>query len=242
MGAVSEPSYWRNHEVRIERLELAGHAPLAKGKKRYVFRHPSQPGLVVKVFIRPSAPRSSGTLKAYFQERRRRDSSLSGFTRELREYAASRFDGEDALVGYVPDLFGFVDTDIGLGLVVAAVTDRNGDLGSTLVELVRSNRVTRERVALLEELFQRVIRSNLVIGDFTARNIVLSEKPGGVERFVLVDGLGDKTFVCMQRWFPLFNHWSKWRRVVRLRKRIASGYYCGGTAKLACTEMNRAVG
>ncbi len=198
--------------------------------------------MLVKVFNRLESPPGLGRLRTRQQERRHLGSFLSGFTRELREYAASRFEPGDPLITHLPTLFGIVDTDMGPGLIVGAALGRDGNLGATLLELAREGRVTREHLALLEELFRHFMSSGLVIGDLTARNLVLEQLPDGTERFVLVDGLGDKTLLPVQRWVPWFNQLCKWRRIVRLRKRLASNYYARAAAKTAGPFKNPIAG
>ncbi len=200
------------------KIRLSGKDFLVKGKKRLVYRHPSKPDLLIKVFRKKA---SKKTIKeGIFGKQYRRFAFLSGFTREIREFVYSRYEEDDPLVGYIADIIGFADTGMGMGIIVSAAVDKNGNLAPTLSSLIKQKKISAERINLLEELFDRINASKLVIGDLTARNIVMAYIPGAGERFLLIDGLGDKTFVPIQRWFSCINRRNKTRRINKLRKRV----------------------
>lgn len=203
--------------MRLTKINLSEQGYLVKGKKRLVFRHPTEPGLVIKVFKKKSSKRRK---LGIFNPLYKRFAYLSSLTREIREFLYSRYEKCDPLVGYFADIVGFADTNLGLGIVMRAAVDIDGNLAPTLSNLIKQKKLTPQRIALLQNLFDRIIASKLVVGDLTARNIVLAHISEVGERFLLVDGLGDKTLIPLQRWLGFINRSNKIKRINKLRKRV----------------------
>lgn len=170
-------------------LKLKDKKPLAIGKRRLVFEHPSNPGWLIKVSKKSASPEKCRTLKELYQCISSRYAYMTSFTRELREYILSRYVDHGTLIDHLPTIIGFEDTDRGLGLVVNAFFDSAGRLAPTLSSLIQENQLTDNRKIKLEELFNKILDSDLVIGDLNPRNLVLIHHYTKGECFMLIDGL-----------------------------------------------------
>ena len=202
---------------RQELVCLATHRPVAGGKKRLVYRHPGRPDLLIKVFRTPQPGLNLKYLRLVYD----RFVFVSSLIREIREFLISQLEQHDPFVKHLPDILSLIQTDLGTGLVVAAAESKNGALAKPLAQLMTEGGLTPERVALLDQFLTRMQNSNLVVGDLTSGNIVLADIAGPGERFILVDGLGDKTFVPLQRYSQVINRYSKRRRIARLRAKVS---------------------
>lgn len=199
-------------------LALSSATPLAVGTLRRVYAHPQNAERLVKV-IRPEIiERRWGKKKAWYK-RFRRARQFIAVQREVEEYLAGHAKHGRRLP-FVQQVYGFEETDLGLGFVTEALHGRDGKIAPTLRDLIRGGRYD-ERVREAYEVFAREFEaSDVVIGDFSAANIVLAWDEEHGERFVLVDGLGCSTFIPLKVLCRLANRWSKRRQLARVRAEL----------------------
>lgn len=190
-------------------LQLTRQAPLASGSGRHVYAHPEQPGVLIKV-IRPDLTRA------------RAARVRTAIHRKIHAYVDVHL-RESAPLPFLQTVLGFVNTDLGLGLLVEAVTDENGALGPTLTALLHSKRYSAEHAAALAEFIRRIQASPVIAADINSHNLVFTRSPDGIARFVLIDGLGDKTLIPFGRLFPFLNRRQKRKRIERLLRYVANG-------------------
>jgi hypothetical protein len=194
-------------------IQLSGVTPVASGRKRLVFAHPDDPSLVIKV-MRPEfrmtnqgdGSWSAAAARYYFR---------GSFMRDLREFIDLRFE-DNAAPRFLHRVVGFAETDLGLGLVSVAIRGRDGDYAPTLKTLIEQRRIDARAVADLQRFCDALSASKVVIGDLHIGNIVYAEDPFEGPRFVLVDGIGDKTLVPVLRMSALLSRRSKARKIARL--------------------------
>lgn len=105
-----------------------------------------------------------------------------------------------------------------------ALRTREGDIAPTLGALLRAGRYDERVRAAFEKFATDFDASDVVIGDFSADNIVLAWDAELGERFVLVDGLGCSTFIPLKAWCRLANRWSKRRQLARVRAQLPELY------------------
>jgi len=203
-------------QVRPTAVIRLRHAkPLAAGSQRQVFEHPNDSGLLIKVMRVPLdvPPWYKRRLKSRYGQFR---SAL----REIEEYVALQA-GAPGDVELVERVAGLVETDMGLGLAVEALRDREGNLAPTLADVLRQGEFTPLVQAKLDQFIARVLATDLVAYDTKARNIVYAYDPAtGEERFVLVDGMGERLTLPLNALSRRLNRFNKGRRVNRLRREI----------------------
>lgn len=207
-----------DHFLAVRHLE-----PAAIGRQRYVFVHPSDPGLIVKVPTEGYVDRRSGkTGKKYKRWHRRRLRSRHNlvYLREIREHLALRAAASE-LPPHVQVIVGLVETDMGLGLVSRAVRGRDGELAPTLATLLGDGRFDDKARRKLDAFFAWLLESPVVVGDLNVGNIVYGHDPAFGDHFVIIDGLGDKNVIPLNSVSPLLNRMSKSRRIDRLHADIA---------------------
>lgn len=197
-------------------LRLTDRPPLSTGYMKLVFRHPSQPGALIKV-IKP----------AHVHEIRRRWPLLTRIQRlghylvllrELTDHIAMRA-SDPAGIDYVQNITGLVDTDLGMGLVVEAVTRRDGELADTLARLLAERRFTAMHARALQEFCTWLSQAPLVIRDLGARNLVWHEAGS---RFVLIDGFGEYLGLTLRSFWPAYNRRHNRRKAAKLLQRVTA--------------------
>ncbi len=195
-------------------LKLQHLRPVAAGSTRYVYRHPEDPDLVVKV-IRPELVARRFGENARIRLSRRRYRQFLVFLREVREHLAAHAHGE-ADRGFLQSVVGFAETDMGLGLVARAVRGGDGDFAPTLETLVCEGRFTEAMRRDLERFVEEIRASEVVVSDLNTPNIVYGSDAEGGCRFVLIDGLGEKTLIPIRSLSRRLNRLGKEKRIRRL--------------------------
>lgn len=201
-----------------DELHLSDAAPLAKGALRAVYQHPRHPELLVKI-IRPEIIERRWGKKAAWYKRFRRVRQYVAVLREVEEYLACQALHGDHLP-ILQRVIGFAATDLGLGFVTEALLDREGRLAPSLGSLMRAGRCDGRVRDAFEAFARDFAASDVVIGDFSAENIVLAWDEQHGERFVLVDGLGCSTFIPLKAWWPALNRRRKLRRLAQVRAQL----------------------
>jgi hypothetical protein len=207
-------------------LHLAGQKPVGVGDSKLVFLHPSDDRLLVKV-VNPAGKKAQKS-KATWYRPALREKDLYIFSRELHEFvvAEAHATGEPSPIARI---FGLIQTDLGIGMVVEKIQDRHGQLARSLHQILPGVGLTPEIERLLVALITEINRRHIVVGAFTTPNIVLQESGAGERRLVMVDGFGADTFVpiySFSSWANTQRNLKKYRRLIR---RIKQQY---GTAPL----------
>src|SRR4029079_14360808 len=141
------------------------------------------------------------------------------YLREVREQIALR-----ALSTTHPPslqkIVGFADTDLGFGLVVKAVRDRQGRLAPTLEQLLAEGRFDATARADLEAVIAELMELPIVLADMHIANFVYGWSEEHGDHFVLIDGIGCKNLIPFNRLSRRVNRYSKRRRVQRLMSSV----------------------
>ncbi|HET8903867.1 MAG TPA: YrbL family protein [Saccharospirillum sp.] len=197
-------------------LHLHEQTPLARSKTRWIYQHPNDPDLLIKVHIPRLNKDPQSGLKAWAERLKDRFLYTSGIERDLRHYIASRYEDYGPICQRIWPIHGIVETDIGLGLLVAAARDANGALAPTLRVLLDNRQLTPQRVTDLHALLDLLVESPLTFADLNLENIVLEGAGAEPEQFVIVDGLGDRTWIPTQRWVK----WERQRKKKEFRAKV----------------------
>lgn len=203
-------------------LHLMTTPVLATGQLRQIFQDPRDPRLLIKVLRADAIERRWGA-RAPWYKRLPRALHYGGFIRELKEYIATRArtPGRDAPIARV---IGVVDTDLGLGLVTEKVYSAEGGLAPTLAALYERERGFNAAIeSELERFLDGLLACNVIVGDMHAWNIVLGSDSRGGERFVLIDGFGEKHVIpvaSMSRRFNARNTRKLYRRMREQLRRL----------------------
>lgn len=204
-------------------LHLKHLVPVAIGRQRYVYVHPDDPGLIVKVVTEGYVARRSdkgGRPYKRWHKNYIRSRHHQVFLREIKEHLALRA-AESALPRYVQEIVGFVETDVGMGVVSRAVRDRSGNLAPTLRTLLEEGRFDETARRHLDEFFEWLLKSVVVIGDLNAGNLVYGYDRAHGDHFVVIDGIGDKNIIPLSSMSTRLNRMSKERRIKRINQEIA---------------------
>jgi hypothetical protein len=219
-------------------LDLSQARLVAQGGVRFVYEHDDFPGMLIKVY-KPDAIDDEGHFVGKKRKRmkfRRRLGAFVQVNREIAEFLA--FQARRSNRGEqwpIAKMFGFVETEIGLGVLTQKLTAPDGGLAPTLVALVRGRQFSPRHRAALQRFLQDLEERHICMCDPHPSNIVFAGDIESGGRFVAIDGLGAKTLLPVRDWFKFFNA----RRTRRNAQRIWKFVDGGGKAS---TEPAPAVG
>ncbi|CAD7041869.1 hypothetical protein RHAB21_03229 [Pseudorhizobium halotolerans] len=198
-------------------IHLADSAPVASGNNSAVYRHPDDQSILVKV-VRSEAARRQKARWGFLRGRRRRFYHLKNFMRVLEEQVAY-YAAEGHPSQHLEEVVGLVDTDIGPGLAVRCETFRS-DIAPTVASLMKSRRLDRSLLPLLDEFFDWLERSPVVVNELGIDNLVLSDRLPGQLRIVLIDGYGENAAIPLKSWSQSLNRYDKRQKAEKLRARL----------------------
>jgi hypothetical protein len=196
--------------------------PIGFGSQRYAFVHPDNPDLIIKVPHANYILRRSGERGKWYKKwskKRLRVRHFLVFLREIKEHFAVRAAG-DSIPPYMQTVVGFVETDIGMGVVTQAVRTADGELAPTLTSMLKQGRFDEAASRHLDEFFEWLLASPIVVGDLNPGNIVYGYDPAHGQVFVAIDGLGEKNLIPFNSMSSRMNRMAKLRRIRRMRGRI----------------------
>ncbi|GAA3926529.1 YrbL family protein [Litoribacillus peritrichatus] len=195
-------------------LTLSDTTPIAKGGERFVFIHPDNPDWLIKVwherFHKKQEKRVPIVIK--FLRLKRYWSLLN----ELTEYLAIRECAKPNL-NHIQQIVGLVDTDLGLGMIVKAVKKENGELAPTTEDLVKNAQYTAEHDKALDEYFDWMRDTDIIIRDFNLNNLVWDEL---AKKFVLIDGIGSKPGFSLRSFSKAYNKKANFNRIQKFKTRM----------------------
>lgn len=189
----------------MKELILSDREPLFVGDAKKVYEHPDFPGSYVKILKKnPISFSRYRRLPTYWE-----------FYHEIAEYLVVR-EKEKENAHFMELIVGLVDTDMGVGLVVGAVKDQDGNPAPTIRNLIASKQVTAIQEKAFESFIQWVVSTDVIIRELTTTNIVWNYQ---TESFVLVDGAGCKPFLSLRTMSRSYNHKKNKKKANKLRHR-----------------------
>lgn len=197
----------------MPRLELANQVALGGGTMRRVYLHPERADSLVKVIRADMLEQRWGGWRNWLK-RRARARHFTVYMRELHEYVALRARHPDAAP--IARVYGLVETDLGLGLVVERFQASDGRLAPTLLDLCQEHGLAVWILQGIQDLFRELADCHVVLSDTTPTNIVYGSSHGEPPRFVVVDGFGEKNVVPLCSMSPAYNR----RRLGQLYRRM----------------------
>jgi hypothetical protein len=199
-------------------IKLGARVPVASGSTRDVYLHPDDDSLLIKVVPAGVIERRYEKGRPWYKTRRRYRHFVN-YLREVREQIALRAQSGSHPPS-VQRIVGFADTDIGFGLVVEAAKDREGRLAPTLEQLIAEGRFDATARAHLEACLDELMQLPIVVADLHFRNFVYAWSRERGDHFVLIDGIGCKNLIPLNRLSILVNRYSKRQRVQYLLSKI----------------------
>ncbi|WP_350334817.1 YrbL family protein [Coralliovum pocilloporae] len=178
-----------------EPLRLSSHKPLSHGSESTVYYYPENPDWLVKVMV-PSRQNAGKDKAKKWYKRFRRDQTHRYALRQVNEYLSYQYRGKSHLRIFA-DFVGFVETDLGFGLVVQRVQNFNGETSETLEEVVRREGITPDILEIIDTYCAILSEHQIVMVDIRARNLMVVVAENGQRRLVAIDSFGERNLIPM---------------------------------------------
>ena len=195
-------------------IQLSAENALAQGGEKIVFNHPSSEDLLVKV-INPRYARYMDD-NWPISTRLRRLPHYWFYINELIEHVFSR-EAEIPNNHFIQNIVGLTDTNLGLGMIVEAVRNNDGELACSLAEIIDKKEYSQIHHDATLEMIDWINDNYIIVRDLTAANIVWNEKEN---HFVLIDGIGARRLPSLRSVSKRYNQHSNIKRTEKLKKRL----------------------
>ena len=177
-------------------LKLSGSFPFAKGSKRACYLHPTDPNYCVKILRQDAQPRRLREKEPWF----RRVLPLTKFDSNHQELVNlkrihQRIGGTHVML--VPGTQGYIETDLGRGLLVELIRNSDGSICKTLQAHVRQHGFSDQVSDALNRLTIKMLELRIQLKDPGTNNIICQIQSTGSLECMLVDG-----FVAKSASFP----------------------------------------
>lgn len=189
-------------------IELQAEQRIAEGQQKWVFAYPNRSDLLIKV-TSPSYRQSLATKLLGWG----RYGYFLPMLRQLGEQIANQLSPQPA--SYLEHVYGLVDTNFGLALVVEAIRDDQGELAMNLRDLIDAGRYESELAQCLEDFLQWLAKAPVIVYDLNLGNLVYAQG-----RLVMIDGIGEPSRIGWRMLSSAYNGWKNRRKIKRFRFRV----------------------
>jgi hypothetical protein len=216
MRGAPEGNAQQNYSL-LDPVALRGMDLLLQAKSaKYIFHHPHDVRLLIKV-MRVDAKNKSWGMKRFYKSMRR-SGTHTDLLRQVTEYFLVSVNSP------VPPrclsrIFGLIETDMGPGLVVEKITSADGTPAIPMKEILQRGPLSDALKDKLHQFMDDLSRHEVVLNDLGLRNMVLATEPSGESRFVLIDGFGERALIPLCSMSRSFNRFNTRRKLRKLRWR-----------------------
>lgn len=200
-------------------LKLSDKSPFAEGTKRACYVHPEDPNYCIKVLRQDAQPAELRSMAPWYK----RLQPLSKFDsnhqelEHLTQIHQRTFGTNDRIV---PATKGFIETDLGSGLVVELFRNPNGQICETLQAFVREHGFTDQASDALDRLTDKMLKYGIQLKDPGTTNIICQIQENGSLACILVDGFKTASFPYIAGKIPPITNFRIQRKINKVRKRL----------------------
>ena len=152
----------------------------------------------------------------------RRLRSLKHFDDQWKETHAYEFLirlKRESIWDHVPRYYGVEETDLGSGIVTELFQNADGSIPRNLEDMLRCGDSEIPHDAIKD--FHDWLRAELFLSrNLLPHNIIVVEGPHGLQKLILVDGIGNSEFIPISTWFEAFAKRKIERRIRFFNRRI----------------------
>lgn len=171
-------------------ISLASEKPFARGGNRLCYVHPGDRSRCIKV-RRPDFTLADCRRKKGFPKSLKPLSSFDDNLEESRVMAALQKRYGEQVWRHISRCYGFIETDMGRGLVSELIRDDSGAVSQTLKKVIWDEGMTEECRQAVQALADFWLDNLVPSRHLLLHNIVVQrDTRGQIYRLVVIDGLG----------------------------------------------------
>jgi len=199
-------------------LTLCEQQPLFVGGTRYVYQHPEHTERCIKV-LRPERTGAARRARKRGWKRLLPASAFDDQLKEIRAYDALLARGNAQQWQYVPEYFGTVHTDAGLGIVTRLLRNADGSWPLNLERLLPRG-MDEHLQAALQVFAEGVLQQRILTRDLLPHNMIAVYGHERQPRIVVVDGIGNADFIPLANYSDRAARAKVRRKLRRLQERV----------------------
>ena len=199
---------------------LGQQTPFAIGGTRICFVHPNDSNKCIKVLRPDRTPHARRNLTTGFKKFRP-IKHWDDQRKEITAYQQLLKRDNGTLWYHIPEFFGCVETDLGLGIVTRIFRNFDGKYPRNLEQEIPLGIDTSLEAGIAE--FKGWLRRELVVTrDLLPHNIIVVRDSIEQCRLIIVDGLGNSEWIPVSTWFLSFARRKIERKIAKFEGRIDS--------------------
>jgi len=179
-------------------LQLSMREPFGVGGRRLCYEHPYEKSLCVKV-LRTDVDRTV-RLKNSSAWKNRIGRIYDNNEHERCELDKLYAKHGDVLARHFPKHYGYIDTDLGPGLVLDLMRDDDGEISMSLREWITVGRSLTDLGSAFQQFGEFLSDYAIVTRDLLDHNLVAVKHADQSLRLVMIDGIGNAAFVPIASW------------------------------------------
>jgi hypothetical protein len=152
-------------------------APLGEGSTRKVYIHPKDCNKCIKIEKKKVAMWKRKRANKNEYKKLSKLSNLNSYTKN----------------------FGFVDTNLGKGLVFELIKNSDKTISLTLKNFVKKYSISDDLIYKLNELKKNLLKDQLLIDDLNLQNILVQTDTSKIEKLIVCDGITKKTIIDVRK-------------------------------------------
>lgn len=199
-------------------LKFEGCEPLFVGGTRFCFIHPDYPDRCVKV-LRPDRTGEARKRDAKNWKRFLPPRFFDDQLKEIRAYKELIRQNNPRIWQFVPEYFGTVDTDMGVGIVTRLYKNDDGSWPENL-EKILPDGLSNSLTDGIEVFLAGVLDEHIVTRDLLPHNIIAVQR-GDKKQVLIVDGIGNSELIPISTWFNFFAKRKITRKITKFRGRVS---------------------
>lgn len=178
-------------------MRLTNNDLLAEGGRRFVYINPEDNTKLLKIVKQEVIDRKLKKLKFYKKFRFRK--VVDENTEDYNAYKVYNKKSKD-IFNFIPKLYGYIDTNLGKGLVTEYICNYDGTAAMSLKNYIQLNGIDKEIWKALKLLYKQLLDNCLVTRELKDFNVVVQIKSDNSKRLYIVDGFGNQELI------PLSNY------------------------------------
>ena len=199
-------------------VELGQLTPFAIGGTRLCFVHPDDSNKCIKVLREDRTPQTRRRLTKGIKKLRP-VKHWDDQQKELTAYRQLLARNTPALWHHVPEFFGCVESDLGLGIITRIFRNFDGQFPRNLEEEVPLGIDDSLKIGIAD--FKSWLRQELVVTrDLLPHNIIVVRDSLQHCRLMIVDGLGNSEWIPVSTWFSSFARRKIERKISKFNHRV----------------------
>ena len=200
-------------------MHLVQTEPFARGGNRVCYVHPDNTDICIKV-PRPDVSLAQKRRRKGLKGRIKPASAFDDNSQDARTLTHLHRSIGPSLASVVPRFLGWIDTDVGAGIMVDLIRDAGGAIATPLKQYIWEQGMTPALHCALEQFERYWIDHAVPSRDLLLHNVVVATVPGPCVRLVVIDGLGNSDLLPFARMVPALARRKSTRKVANLRVRI----------------------